>query len=208
MGYDEEGGIGQQVGEAVDDKSPDKVTILGGKTYRSYNALWQALQDQYPDAEPALQVLDKDAYNAITFQTLDGTAFNKPNLFADSHFWQERFHSFVMNEDYLLAAVRYVELNPVKAKLCELPECWPWSSAEAHLKGCDDQVVEVAPMLEHIADWGSYLSQNQSEEERVEIRRFSASGRPAGNEGFIDSLEKLTGRELRKLKPGPKPRIK
>ena len=34
------------------------------------------------------------------------------------HLWQERFHSFVMDEQYLLATVKYVELNPVKAKLC------------------------------------------------------------------------------------------
>lgn len=33
------------------------------------------------------------------------------------HFWQERFHSFVMDETHLLAAVRYVELNPVRAGL-------------------------------------------------------------------------------------------
>lgn len=40
------------------------------------------------------------------------------------HLWQERFHSFVMDEPYLMATVRYVELNPVKAKLCATPEDW------------------------------------------------------------------------------------
>ena len=38
------------------------------------------------------------------------------------HLWQERFHSFVMDEEYLLAAVRYVERNPVAARLCDKPE--------------------------------------------------------------------------------------
>ena len=33
------------------------------------------------------------------------------------HLWQERFHSFVMDESYLQAAVRYVELNPVRDSL-------------------------------------------------------------------------------------------
>jgi putative transposase len=33
------------------------------------------------------------------------------------HLWQERFHSFVMDEQYLLATVRYVERNPVVARL-------------------------------------------------------------------------------------------
>jgi putative transposase len=33
------------------------------------------------------------------------------------HLWQDRFASFPMNESYLLAAARYVELNPVRAHM-------------------------------------------------------------------------------------------
>jgi putative transposase len=33
------------------------------------------------------------------------------------HFWQERFSSFVMGENYLLACSRYIENNPVRANL-------------------------------------------------------------------------------------------
>ena len=54
------------------------------------------------------------------------------------HLWQGRFSSFVMDEKYLLAAARYVELNPVRARLVEKPELYPWSSAAAHVKGADD----------------------------------------------------------------------
>jgi hypothetical protein len=53
--------------------------------------------------------------------------------------WQERFHSFVMDEQHLLAAVRSVERNPVRARLCARPEDWPWSSAAAHLAGRDER---------------------------------------------------------------------
>jgi putative transposase len=49
------------------------------------------------------------------------------------HLGQERFHSFVMDEQHLLAAVRYVERKPVRARLCVRPEGWPGSSAAAHL---------------------------------------------------------------------------
>lgn len=70
------------------------------------------------------------------------------------HLWQERFHSFVMDERYLLAAVRYTELNPVRTRLCANPTDWPWSSAGTHLRGRDNTVVSVAPMLERVADWG------------------------------------------------------
>jgi putative transposase len=53
------------------------------------------------------------------------------------HLWQGRFSSFVMDEKYLLAAARYVELNSVRTRLVEKPELYPWSSAAAHVKGCE-----------------------------------------------------------------------
>jgi len=51
------------------------------------------------------------------------------------HLWQGRFSSFLMDEKYLLAATRYVELNPVKAGLASTPEGYRWSSAKAHMEG-------------------------------------------------------------------------
>ena len=63
------------------------------------------------------------------------------------YLWQGRFASFVMDEPYLLAAARYVELNPVRAKLVEHAPKWRWSSAKAHLSGRDDRLVKVAPLL-------------------------------------------------------------
>jgi putative transposase len=120
------------------------------------------------------------------------------------HLWQERFHSFVMDEQYLMATVRYVELNPVRAKLCEKAEDWPWSSASSHLARRDDSVTSVKPMLELVDDWQSYLAIEPTEEQLSAIRKHTSSGRPAGIEDFIDKLELVSGRRLRKLKPGPK----
>ena len=48
------------------------------------------------------------------------------------HLWQERFHSFVMDETHLLAAVRYTELNPVRALLCDCPQDWKTMLSGAH----------------------------------------------------------------------------
>jgi putative transposase len=124
------------------------------------------------------------------------------------HLWQERFHSFVMDERHLLATVRYTELNPVRARLCQRAEDWPWSSARAHLIGCDDVVTDVQPMLDRIGDWRCYLAAGASDSELEDIRRSSTTGRPAGDASFVTKLEALTGRELKKRKPGPKPAIK
>jgi putative transposase len=62
------------------------------------------------------------------------------------HLWQGRFASFALDARYLRRAARYVELNPVRAKLCRMPWRWPWSSAAAHVAGKEDGVVRVAPL--------------------------------------------------------------
>jgi putative transposase len=98
------------------------------------------------------------------------------------HLWQERFHSFVMDEQHLLAAVRYVELNPVRAGLCSHPEEWRWSSVHAHLCKQDDKLVTVKPMLDLISsDWKMYLNYCDSSEEVKKIRKHNSTGRPLGN---------------------------
>ena len=45
------------------------------------------------------------------------------------HLWQGRFKATAMDEAYLWAALRYVELNPVRAAMVGQAEQWPWSSA-------------------------------------------------------------------------------
>jgi len=120
------------------------------------------------------------------------------------HLWQERFYSVVMDESHLLAAVRYVELNPVRAGLCAQPEHWPWSSAATHLNGADDNLLSLDPMKSRVPDWRSYLAQESVPAKLEELRRHTRSGRPAGDERFVETLEVLTGRRLRRRKPGRK----
>jgi putative transposase len=119
------------------------------------------------------------------------------------HLWQERFHSFPMDEHYLLAAVRYIELNPVKAKLCFSPGEWEWSSACAHFDGKDDMLVKVKPMLERVADWQSFLSIDNSRNEQL-LAQHTRTGRPLGRVPFINQLEEETGRVLAPGRAGRK----
>ena len=63
------------------------------------------------------------------------------------HLWQGRFSSTVMDERHLMAAARYVPMNPVRAGLVARAADWTWSSARAHLGGRDDGVAVVAPLL-------------------------------------------------------------
>ena len=122
------------------------------------------------------------------------------------YLWQGRFASFVMDEPYLLAAARYVELNPVRAGLVRSPADWPWSGAKSHLSGRDDRLVEVAPLLAMIGNWNAFLSSAIPEEELRDIRQHGRTGRPLGDETFVGRLEEMVGRVLRPQKRGPKPK--
>lgn len=122
------------------------------------------------------------------------------------HLWQERFHSFVMDEPYLFAALRYVELNPVRAGLCMEAGDWPWSSARAHLFNESDRLVSPAPVCQHIHNWHEFLAENDAPDLVDTIRRHTRTGRPTGEPQFIEKLESLTGKRLKVKRPGPKSR--
>ena len=124
------------------------------------------------------------------------------------HLWQGRFASFVLDEKYLLAAARYVELNPVRARLVDKPEAYPWSSAKAHLQGVDDRLVKAAPLLALVKDWQSLLESGMTEQEIERIRRHERTGRPLGEDVFVSKLENVLGRTLHPQKPGPKKGMK
>ncbi|MCH7538439.1 MAG: transposase [Proteobacteria bacterium] len=121
------------------------------------------------------------------------------------HLWQERYHSSVLDESHLIAAVRYIERNPVRAGLCAQPEDWRWSSVHAHLTTVRDDLVNTAPMCQRISDWREYLSENDDPGVLDSLRVHTRTGRPAGDEQFVDKLEVLTGQRLRRRRPGPDP---
>jgi putative transposase len=122
------------------------------------------------------------------------------------YLWQGRFASFVMDESHLLAAARYVELNPVRAKLVRRARDWRWSSARAHLAGKDDALVAVAPMLALAPDWRAFLAEGPGDDRLEALRRHARTGRPLGSERFIEGLEARLGRPLKAAKRGRKPK--
>lgn len=121
------------------------------------------------------------------------------------HLWQGRFASYPMDERYLLTVARYVELNPIRAGLADRVEQYPWSSALAHIKGRDDELVTVSLLRDMVGDWRDFLAEDVSAQEVEKLRRHERTGRPLGSDGFIAKLEKQLNRLLQKQKPGPKP---
>jgi putative transposase len=123
------------------------------------------------------------------------------------HLWQGRFGAVAMDEAHLASAVRYVALNPVRAKLVKCAQDWPWSSVAAHRAGEDDALVTVAPVLERYGDFAAFLGDPGGDEAAWKaLRMAETSGRPLGSEAWLERLEERTGRTLKPQRRGPKPK--
>jgi len=109
-----------------------------------------------------------------------------------------------MDESYLLSAARYIELNPVRAKLVREPAAYPWSSAGAHVEGQEDKLIVASPLSEMIDDWREFLNNGIGVNDIEILRLHERTGRPLGNDNFITRLESELARVLHRRKPGPK----
>lgn len=122
------------------------------------------------------------------------------------YLWQGRFASCPMDEAHALMAARYIELNPVRARLVRRPEDWPWSSARAHLGGGRDGLTRQGALGIRARDWARFLAAGLDDDALETIRRGERTGRPLGSRDFVERLETETGRALAPRKRGPKPR--
>ena len=122
------------------------------------------------------------------------------------HLFQGRFGSTPMDEDHLVAAVRYVALNPVRARLVADARDWPHSSVRAHLEGRDDGLVRVRPVLDRVGRFADLLDSDPDDPQFAALRRSELIGRPLGSDGFMHRAETLLGRKLAPGKRGPKPK--
>ena len=78
----------------------------------------------------------------------------------------------------------------------------------AHLWGRDDPLVKVGPLLAMVGDWKGLLDSALREEELAELRGHGRTGRPLGDETFLERLEDMVGRVLRPQKAGRKPKLR
>jgi putative transposase len=106
--------------------------------------------------------------------------------------WESRYHSCIVDkEKYLWAAARYIEQNPIRAKIVEKAEDFPYSSARAHIAGRADNILgeelfKDAQMKDYIA----FIRESITEEEMNRLKYSTRTGRPFGREEFIKRMEK------------------
>jgi putative transposase len=124
--------------------------------------------------------------------------------------WELRPHSAVLDESHAMAAVRYVERNPVRAGMVAEASDYKWSSARVRCGLAYDSLLDQTwPPSGLIPDWAEWLAGEDDEAREKSIRRNTSVGRPCGDQSFIESIEQRTHRTLRAKRRGrkPEPRI-
>ncbi|HEY2379708.1 MAG TPA: transposase [Terriglobia bacterium] len=136
-----------------------------------------------------------------------GSIFNaKYGLYG--RLWEERPRSTPTDETHFLAAVRYVELNPVRAGMIQRAEEYPWSSARFHcgLVATDLLLDATWPDAGTFGRWSEWLTGDCDPAMEDLLRQHTLSGQPCGDPAFIRQLEERTGQTIRPRKPGRRPR--
>ena len=117
------------------------------------------------------------------------TGYINARMRVTGHLWQGRFSSVAMDEQHLYAALRYVALNPVRARLVKRAQYWPWSSTRALLAGHDDHVVTVAPALERVGDFQAFLSEDFDKAfTYAALRKAEGLGRLIGSRAWLEAM--------------------
>ena len=125
------------------------------------------------------------------------------------YLFQGRFFSCPLDEAYLLSAVRYVERNPMRAKLVRRPWEYLWSSARYHVGlRKQDTLVEDRDLFGLVDDWRAYLAIDEEAERVDRLRQTTRTGKPCGDVAFVKRIQRRIGRVLLPRKPGPRPQAK
>ena len=129
---------------------------------------------------------------------------------ATGHVWQGRFYSCPLDPNHLWSALRYTELNPVRAGIVIDPIRYIWSSAAAHCSGAIgtsplDLSLDTWRSCWDFASWRRFLEAVGQERDIRELRANTHTGRPLGSQEFVDSLERILERPL-VPSPGGRPR--
>jgi putative transposase len=115
------------------------------------------------------------------------------------HVWQGRFYSCPLGESHVWAALRYVELNPVRAGMVATPERWRWSSAATHCGLADpDPLLEMERWRKRwtASEWRGFIADAELAADVSRLRHSTHTGRPLGSPEFVAGLEELTSRPL------------
>ena len=125
--------------------------------------------------------------------------------------WEGRYKAcLVDSDDYLLRCYRYIELNPVRARMIVDASDYRWSSYRRNAQGSTDQLIQEhasytllgADPVARMQNYAALVAEAVNEAELAEIRAYVQQGRALGSPRFQSYIEALHGRSAAIRSPG------
>ena len=124
---------------------------------------------------------------------------------SSGHVWQGRFKAFpVQSDEHLLTVLRYVERNPLRAKLVRRAEDWAWSSLAWRPTGKRPELLADWPVA-CPSEWVKLVNAVQTDAELTAVRRSVSRGTPFGAERWTARVARRLGLEST-LRPRGRPK--
>lgn len=125
--------------------------------------------------------------------------------------WEGRYKACLIDADnYLLACMRYIELNPVRAGMVMYPAQYRWSSYACNALGVDNALI--TPHAQYLAldltskprrkAYKECFNVSVEDNELVLFRQALQSGTPLGHDRFKAEIESVLGRKIGQVKAG------
>lgn len=125
--------------------------------------------------------------------------------------WDGRFKASLIHDvEYLLACMRYIELNSARANMVKAPAHYRWSSYRCNAQGKLSEIITPHPLYntlgrDMVGRCVGYKALFKAHVEDIEINDISAAwqtGTPLGNENFRDKLEQKLQLKLGQARRG------
>jgi len=147
--------------------------------------------------------------NVFKYVNMKYSQYFNNKMGISGHLFQGRFFSSVMDERYTIICARYIERNPVRAKMVKKAVNYGWSSANVHCGKEAKDILGVNVFFEYVGElrntWQEFIEQPDNLNEIAQIKKKTAKGRPLGEESFIKKLEKKVNRVLT-MQPAGRPK--
>ncbi|HEX4147415.1 MAG TPA: transposase [Pirellulales bacterium] len=133
---------------------------------------------------------------------------------SSGHVWQGRFKSpVIQNDEHLLAVLRYIEANPLRAKIVNRAEDYAWSSYRAHGLGEAHELLDPLRTYDELSPypavrqrrWAELVHAPLAEPTLAAIRRSNSGSLPYGDPNWIKRLSKTLQLDLT-VRPRGRPR--
>ncbi len=127
------------------------------------------------------------------------------NYHSSGHVWQGRFKAFpIQRDEHFLTVLRYVERNPLRARLVKHAEDWQWSSLACRGAKASDTIL-FPPPVTLPRNWNRLVNRPQTERELEAIRRSVVRGTPFGSDDWTKTAVKRLGLQST-IRPRGRPR--